>query len=131
MPTVLVLYNAPVLPPDHPDAEAERDVLHTVAAVRDVLQDYYPVSDLGISDDLQPLLDELRDHRPDVVFNHFEGSGDRGETEYHVAGVLDWHRIPYTGCPLTAMVLGRDKVRTKHLLRGAGLPTADFQVLTT
>ncbi|HMO35884.1 MAG TPA: hypothetical protein PKA06_07575, partial [Gemmatales bacterium] len=35
----------------------------------------------------------------------------------------------YTGCPLEAMVLGRDKVRTKFLMRGQGIPTADFQVV--
>ena len=44
-------------------------------------------------------------------------------------GLLNWLDVPYTGCPVEAMVLGRDKVRTKHLLRGAGLPTAEFIVV--
>ena len=30
---VLILHNNPTLPPDHPDAESERDVLNTVTAV--------------------------------------------------------------------------------------------------
>jgi len=129
MPSVLILYNSPVLPADHPDAESERDVLHTVAAVRAALSQTHPVRLLGLAHDLRPLLDELDRHRPSVVFNLFEGSGGLPETEYYVAGVLEWLNIPYTGCPVPAMVLGRDKARTKQLLRGAGMPTADFSLV--
>jgi D-alanine-D-alanine ligase len=129
MPRVLILFNAPVLPPDHPDAEQERDVLHTAKAVGEVLRASHEVRELGLALDVEPLFKEFRDHRPDVVFNLYEGAGGRPDTEYYVAGLLEWLQIPYTGCPVTAMVLGRDKVRTKHLLRGTGLPTADFQVV--
>lgn len=124
---VLILYNEPVLPRDHPDAEAEYDILNTVEYVRKQLTDAgHQVSQLGVQRDPGVLLDGLRTHRPDVVFNFFEGLADQTDTEAHVAGLLEWLRVPYTGCPATATILARDKQRTKLLLRGAGLPTPAF-----
>ena len=129
-PKVLVLFNEPTLPPDHPDAESERDVLTTVAAVRRTLaQAGFAVAELGVSDDPEPMLAGLRHHRPDAVFNLFEGTADRGETEAFVDGLLEWLRVPFTGCPFRSACLARDKPLTKCLFRGAGLPTADFVVV--
>lgn len=130
MAKVLLLYNAPVLPGDHPDAESERDLLHTVESVHQALLYFqHQVTTLGLTDSPEPLLSSVRSIQPDVVFNLFEGFGTRPASEYHVAGLLNWLSVPYTGCPVEAMVLGRDKVRTKQLLRGAGLPTAEFIVV--
>jgi len=130
MPKVLLLYNAPVLPGDHPDAESERDLLHTVESVHQALLHVnHQVTTLGLTDSPEHLLHSVRTIQPDVVFNLFEGFGTRPASEYHVAGLLNWLSVPYTGCPVEAMVLGRDKVRTKQLLRGAGLPTAEFIVV--
>jgi D-alanine-D-alanine ligase len=130
MPHVLVLYNAPTLPPDHPAAAAERDVLKTVDAVAGTLAAAgHRVSRLGISDDPATLVHFLGEQRPDVVFNLFEGTGARNQTEAYCAGLLEWARVPYTGCPMAAAVLARDKPLTKKLFRGAGLPTANFFVV--
>jgi len=127
---VLVLYNKPTLPADHPDAVSEADVLHTVDFVAAALaQAGLAVDRLGLSEDPRPLLQWLDQNRPDVVFNLFEGTAGRGETEAFAAGLLDWLRLPYTGAPPAAMLLARDKALAKRLFRGAGLPTADFVVV--
>ncbi len=127
---VLILFNEPTLPPDHADAESERDVLNTVAAVRAALaQAGYRVAELGISHDPHALLDGLSTHQPDVVFNLFEGTAERGEIEAFVDGLLEWLNLPFTGCPFQAACLARDKPLSKLLFRGAGLPTADFVVV--
>jgi D-alanine-D-alanine ligase len=81
-----------------------------------------------VSRDPAVLLDGLRNIRPDVVFNLFEGLADFGDTEAHVAGLLEWLEIPYTGCPYQTLGIARNKHLTKHLLAGAGLPTAKFLV---
>ncbi len=129
-PRVLILYNEPVLPEDHPDAESEREILSTVEAVENnLVAAHFPTHKLGISTDARPLLDGLREMQPDVVFNLFEGTGDHGHTEAYVAGLLEWSGIPFTGCPAQALGLARDKARTKYLLQGAGLPTAPFFVV--
>lgn len=128
MAKVLLLYNAPVLPGDHPDAESERDVLHAVEAVATALDNHlHVVERLGLRAEPEELLAPVRQFQPDVVFNLFEGFGGKPASEYHVAGLLEWLGVPYTGCPLEAMVIGRDKVKTKYLLQAAGLRTATFQ----
>ena len=129
MPRVLIIYNEPSLPPDHPDAYSEREVLETVGHVERVLvQDGHAVRRLGVGRDPEPLVAAIRRDPPDVVFNLFEGLADWGDTEPFCIGLLEWLGVPYTGCPLTATCLSRDKPLAKRLLLGAGLPTADFFV---
>jgi D-alanine-D-alanine ligase len=126
---VLVLYNEPVLPADHPDADSEHEILYTVDAVAGHLTEAgFAVSRLGVSRDPADLLTGVRRARPDVVFNLFEGLADHYGTEAHAAGLLEWLGVPYTGCPFQTLCVARDKPWTKRLLRGAGLPTADFFV---
>jgi D-alanine-D-alanine ligase len=129
-PHVLILYNAPTLPPNHPDAHAEYDILKTAHEVEAaLLSARFHVSMLALGRNPQLLLTTLAQDRPDVVFNLFEGNPDEGDTEAYVAGLLQWLKVPFTGSPLQALPLARDKIRTKHLLRGAGLPTADFLIV--
>jgi D-alanine-D-alanine ligase len=126
-PRVLILFNEPVLPAGHPDADSEYEILDTVEAVGKTLAGAgFAVTRLGVSRDPVVLLDGLRRERPDVVFNLFEGLADRGDTEAHVAGLLEWLGLPFTGSPYPALCLARNKAMTKHLLRGADLPTAEF-----
>jgi D-alanine-D-alanine ligase len=128
---VLVLYNEPVLPVTHPDAESEHEILFTTDVLsKTLLQAGLEVSRLGVSRDPGPLVSGLGADRPDVVFNLFEGMPDQGNTEAYVAGLLEWLGIPFTGSPSQALCVARNKPMTKQLLRGAGLPTPEFQTVT-
>jgi len=129
-PRVLIAYNQPVLPPDHPDAASELDVLETVAEVEKILPaEEFEVARLGYARHPRDLLRKLRAWKPEVVFNLFEGEADRTETEAANAALLEWLGAPFTGSGSAAIALGRDKVRTKFLFQGAGLPTAPFRVI--
>ena len=129
-PQILVLYNEPVLPIDHPDAESEHDILETVDDTFKVLESAgFQTRRLGINFDPQPLLDELKRNPPDAVFNLFEGVPTRPGTEVSAAALLEWLNVPFTGCPAASLALGRDKIRTKHLLAGTGLPTAPYLII--
>lgn len=124
---VLLLYNQPVLPAGHPDAESEHDVLDTVEVIHGILNTGdFRVERLGVGRELQPLLDRLRDNPPDAVFNLFEGLADRPFTESIVAGILEWLDIPFTGSPSETLALARNKERAKLMMRGADLPTPGF-----
>lgn len=128
---ILVLYNLPSLPPDHPDAEAESESVDTARIVAEALTKAgYCVSQLGVGNDPAPLLDFVKRDRADVVFNLFEGLAIQSGTEPVVAGLLEWLGMPFTGCPQTALVLCRDKPRAKLLMQGAGIPTPAFQAVT-
>lgn len=129
-PRVLVLYNEPVLPASHPDAGAEHDILDTLADTYKILAAAgFATRKLGINHDPRPLLDELRDHPADAVFNLFEGIPTQPGTEVSVAALLEWLNVPFTGCPSPCLSVGRDKVRAKHLLSAAKLPTAPYAVV--
>jgi len=124
---LLLLYNQPVLPADHPDFASERDVLDTVEKIDAILRGGgFAVERFGVGLDLSPFIDRLKRQPPDAVFNLFEGFADRPVTETTIAGILDWFGIPFTGNGVEALTLARDKLRTKYLLHGAGLPTAPF-----
>jgi D-alanine-D-alanine ligase len=127
---VLVLYNEPLLPENHPDVESEQDAATTAESVRQVIEQAgHEVECLGLIHEPDRLVAELRGRRPDVVFNLFEGTPDLGCDEAYAAGVLDWLGIPFTGCPPQALYLARVKPLTKYALAGAGLPTPGFFVV--
>jgi D-alanine-D-alanine ligase len=126
-PTVLILYNQPLLPSDHPDSASEHTIVEIADKMTGILQDAgFRIRRLGLEPNPTPLWTELRRSRPSAVFNLFEGCADDGETESYVAGLLHWAGIPFTGSPYTTLTIARAKHLTKHMLRGAGLPTADF-----
>jgi D-alanine-D-alanine ligase len=131
-PRVLVVHNQPVLPAAHPDAASEHDVVETAVGVTKLLRAAgFAAARVGYARHPRTLLRKLRTWKPDVVFNLFEGEADRTETEISNAAVLEWTRVPFTGSPSTTLALGRDKIRTKFLLQGAGLPTAPFVAVET
>lgn len=129
-PSVLVLFNHPLLPTDHPEAYSENSIVETADEMaRTLKEEGYHVTQLGLGTDPTVLWQELTKRKPDVVFNLFEGNLDNTETETYVAGLLEWSGIPYTGSPVQSLALARAKHTTKFLLKGAGLPTADFMVV--
>lgn len=50
----------------------------------------------------------------------------RGGEDGVIQGLLEIMNIPYTGSGVAASALGMDKLRTKWLWQGAGLPTPEF-----
>lgn len=53
----------------------------------------------------------------------------RGGEDGVIQGALDLIGLPYTGSGVLASALGMDKLRTKQIWLGAGLPTPAFRVL--
>ena len=63
----------------------------------------------------------------DRVFNILHGAG--GEDGV-LQGALEILGIPYTGCGVMASAISMDKLSTKRVWAGAGLPTPAYRVLT-
>lgn len=55
----------------------------------------------------------------------------RGGEDGVMQGLLEIMGIPYTGSGVAASALGMDKLRTKWLWQGAGLPTPEFYSVST
>ncbi|MEX2112062.1 MAG: hypothetical protein WD845_02695 [Pirellulales bacterium] len=128
---VLVVYNEPSLPCDHPDWASEAGVLESVEAVSTALTargHRVRTRGFGCLEDLVDALPNLE--TGDVVFNLFEGFGGIGQGEAEVAGTLELGCVGMTGSPAQCLALVRDKARTKWLLAGAGIPTAPFALVS-
>ena len=127
---IAVLYNAPVLPPEHHEAESERAVVAVARAVVKALKNQDARAwMLAAKGPAHRLVNRLKTQKPEVVFNLTEGLDGNSAGEAWVTSLLELMRIPYTGCPPEAQMLCRHKARTKALLAGFGLPTAPFAVV--
>jgi D-alanine-D-alanine ligase len=62
----------------------------------------------------------------EAVFNMVESVHGLGAFAPLAPAMLEKIGVPYTGCGSASMALAGDKPLTKHILRAAGLPTADW-----
>jgi D-alanine-D-alanine ligase len=108
-----------------PDA-AEPDTV--VAQVVEALESsgHVPVV-MTIQDDVAAMVEELRRHKADLVFNLVESFGDDivGGT-MGVAGLLDLLELPYTGSGPGEIFLQEDKGLAKKLLAFEKIPYPHF-----
>jgi len=73
------------------------------------------------------LVARLTDAKPDAVFVALHGRDGEDGTIQELLEVLG---LPYTGSGVAACIRCWDKVLTKHLLRGVGIPTPDFHAFS-
>ena len=105
---------------------AERDVsLKSGAAVLQGLLEQGV--DAHAVDANRDVLDVLRAEKFDRVFNILHG---RGGEDGELQGALELLQIPYTGCGVMASAISMDKLMTKRIWTGSGLPTPAFEILT-
>ncbi len=105
---------------------AEREVsLKSGAAVLSAMQ-RYGIDAHGIDVQRATVIGELQQGEYDRVFNILHGPG--GEDGV-IQGVLETLGLAYTGSRVMASALAMDKLRSKQLLDGVGLPTPNYMVL--
>ncbi|PKN18213.1 MAG: D-alanine--D-alanine ligase [Deltaproteobacteria bacterium HGW-Deltaproteobacteria-6] len=73
--------------------------------------------------DLNATISKLRALQPCVVFNLVESLGGKGSMVYFSTALLDFLRLPYTGCRTDALYLTSNKPLTKKFLHAEGIPT--------
>lgn len=104
---------------------SERDIsLQSGAAVVEALQSMQV--DVVAIDTAEDVFATLRQHAPAFVFIALHGAGGEDGT---IQAVLKQLGIPFSGSEVLASALAMDKLRSKHLWRGVGLPTADYVAL--
>ena len=72
------------------------------------------------------VLEVLKNENYDRVFNILHG---RGGEDGELQGALELLEIPYTGCGVMASAISMDKMMTKRLWIGSGLPTPAYEIL--
>lgn len=110
------------------EAAAEFDEADTIEAIENALQIMgYETERIG---HVKSLMRKLSDgNRWDLVFNICEGVSGIGR-EAQVPAVLDAFDIPYVFSDVLVLSLTLHKGQTKRIVRDAGVPTADFFVLS-
>jgi D-alanine-D-alanine ligase len=76
----------------------------------------HEVSLLGVHDDINVLVEEIRQNKPDVVFNLMEGFRKKTKLERNAAWLLEMLNIPFTGANPTALLICNDKAISKKIL---------------
>jgi len=104
-------------------AEREISLLTGQAVHQALLNKGVAAEALDARDDL---LDRLRAGRYDRVWIALHGRGGEDGT---LQGLLAFLKLPFTGSGVLGSAVGMDKLRTKRLLQGAGLPTPRYCVI--
>lgn len=111
---------------DNPTTD-ELDVLDQVKDVNEALiQLGYETSIVPFSFDLNQATTTLKAENPKFVFNLVEGIDNDGQLITIAPAILDYLKIPYTGCTKESMFITSNKVLTKKFMKSNGIPTAEW-----
>ncbi len=129
---IAIVYNEPH-PSRYDHHREEKAVLGVIEAVNAVHQALIELNDEVTLLPLVPPFEEARSKLAgltvDVVFNLFEGFCGEPQTEALVPEALTEMGLTFTGCQADVLRLALDKAKVKVILKSAGIPTPDFQLL--
>ena len=91
--------------------ETENDVYKALLA------NGHEVKLLGINNDIVPLVEEIKEFKPEVMFNLAEVFNQKSHLDKNLAGVLEMHDIPYTGASPETLMICNNKALSKKILR--------------
>jgi len=92
------------------DWKAEANVLNALKRLG------HEVRSLGVFDEPGLILEEVKTHPPDVVFNLTEHFNNRSAYDQNVASLLEMLGVRYTGSGPTGLTLCKNKGMTKEIL---------------
>lgn len=84
---------------------------------------------LNIKDNLEILFKNLKEEKPDVIFNFVEIYKDNPRLEMNIVGIYELLGIPYTGAPAMGLANCQNKVLAKRLLSSAGIRIPHFFII--
>jgi D-alanine-D-alanine ligase len=116
---ILVLVDVLIDPPEGQDysellrTEEWKNEAHILKALRAL---GHRPRIFGVRDDVLPLVRELTERKPDLVFNLCEGFGGDRRFEPHLVDLLELLGVRYTGAGPTALRVCKDKGMAKKIL---------------
>lgn len=128
---VLMVFDLPyAVKPDHdyaaefsdPDGSYTENDVH-----RALVECGYEVHLLSLHDDVRPLLDAVRDLKPDVIFNLCDTFRNDSQMDKNVRATIELLGVPCTGATSSALFLCNDKALSKKILRFHRVRSPRFQ----
>jgi D-alanine-D-alanine ligase len=116
---VLLLCDSAGTPPADQDfsQELKTDDWAAEAHVLDALKKHgHEVRMIGVYDEPGMIIEEIKAHPPDVVFNLTEHFNARSAYDQNVAGLLEMLDVRYTGSGSTGLTLCKNKGMAKEIL---------------
>ncbi len=128
---VLMLFYSPYQKPrgyDYKEEFADPDNMYTEKDVIGALKGLgHEVRLLGIYNDIAPLFEELKEQKPDVIFNMMEVFADQTHLEKNMAAVLELLNIPYTGSSSGVLFMCNNKALSKKIFTFHRIKVSRFQ----
>ena len=90
----------------------------------------YDVNLVNINEDIQILINLLRENPPHVAFNLVEYYRDDPALEHLIAGLYSLYGVRFTGAGPFTLALCQRKGMTKQLLKANNVPTPRYKLLT-
>ncbi len=116
---VLMLFYSPYQKPrgyDYKEEFADPDNMYTENDVFEALKNLgHDVTLLGIFDDMAPLFEQIKENKPDVIFNMMEVFNNQTHLEKNTAAVLEMLNIPYTGASSGVLFMCNNKALCKKI----------------
>ncbi len=114
---ITVLVDEAEIPADDPEflTKLEEPITehHVINALRTL---GHNVSILGAGEDINSMIESIREQEPDLVFNLTEHIGGDRRFDKNIAALLEMLKVPFTGAGMTGLLLSRDKRLCKQLL---------------
>jgi D-alanine-D-alanine ligase len=130
---VLVLFDTAGTPPPDQDfsAELKTDDWAAEAHVIGALEKLgHEVRTIGVWDEPGMIIDEVKNHPPDIVFNLTEHFNEVSAYDRNVAGLLEMMDVPYTGSSPTGLTLCKNKGMAKELLAYHKIRVPNFAIFS-
>ena len=106
-----------------PEWEPEKNIFNALKKLG------HELSLLALHNNLDLLLEELREFKPDVVFNLMEEYDGDSTKVANVMALLEMLQVPYTGAPPLGLRLAKDKALAKVIMEQHDVPTPPYQLL--
>jgi D-alanine-D-alanine ligase len=119
---IVLLHNADALEPPPVDPVIEQ----VLQVLRDAGHDAHTIV---VDRDVTPVITQLRDAKPELVFNLTESFDGKSALDSNVAALLNLLDLRYTGSSPTGLMLAGDKSLTKKVLTFHGIQTPQFATL--
>jgi D-alanine-D-alanine ligase len=84
---------------------------------------------LAAEDSIEPMIKQLKNPQPDLVFNLAESFRGKSALESNVAALLNLLDLRYTGSSPAGLILAGDKTLTKKVLAFHGILSAKFATM--
>ncbi|MDP8260450.1 MAG: ATP-grasp domain-containing protein [Candidatus Gygaella obscura] len=118
---IILLFDTPYFTPKEYSFDKEFKDEENWYTERDVYQalikNGHEVRLLGLFNDINALLEEIKDFKPDLVFNLTEVFNNKTYLDKNVASLLEILEIPYTGASSGVLFICNNKALSKKILR--------------